>query len=46
MKKEKTINQKVGLAALIMMASIFLSRVIGLIREMTIAYIGGGRAGC
>ena len=41
MKKIKSINQKVGLAALIMMASIFLSRVIGLIREMTIAYIGG-----
>jgi putative peptidoglycan lipid II flippase len=41
MNTTKTINQKVGLAALIMMASIFLSRVIGLIREMTIAYIGG-----
>jgi putative peptidoglycan lipid II flippase len=41
MKKAKSINQKVGWAALIMMASIFLSRVIGLIREMTIAYVGG-----
>jgi len=41
MKKEKSMNQKVGLAAIIMMTSIFLSRVIGLIREMTIAYIGG-----
>ena len=41
MNKPKTINQKVGLATLIMMASIFLSRIIGLIREMTIAYLGG-----
>jgi putative peptidoglycan lipid II flippase len=41
MNKTKTMNQKVGFAALIMMASIFLSRVIGLFREMTIAYMGG-----
>ncbi len=34
-------GQKIGIAAAIMMASVFLSRVIGLIREMAIAYIGG-----
>ncbi len=32
---------KIGLASLLMMASVFLSRVIGLFREMAIAYIGG-----
>ena len=36
-----SIYRKVGLASLIMMISIFLSRVIGLVREMIIAYIGG-----
>jgi len=40
-----SIYKKVGIASLIMMASIFLSRVIGLIREMVIAYIGGAGAG-
>ena len=39
-----SINKKVGVASLIMMISIFLSRVIGLIREMSIAYIGGAGA--
>ena len=33
--------KKVGLASLIMMASVFLSRLTGLIREQAIAYIGG-----
>jgi len=33
--------KKVGLASLIMMASVFLSRLTGLIREQVIAYIGG-----
>jgi len=37
----KTLLTKVGLASVIMMASVFLSRVIGLIREMVIAYFGG-----
>jgi putative peptidoglycan lipid II flippase len=37
----QSIQRKVGIAALIMMASIFLSRVIGVFREMAIAYIGG-----
>ncbi len=32
---------KIGLASLLMMASVFLSRLIGLFREMAIAYIGG-----
>lgn len=39
-----SIYQKVGLASLIMMASVFLSRVVGLLREMVIAYIGGAGA--
>lgn len=33
--------RKVGIASLIMMASVLLSRVIGLAREMVIAYAGG-----
>lgn len=37
--------RKVGLASLIMMASVFLSRVIGLVREMVIAWAGGAGAG-
>jgi putative peptidoglycan lipid II flippase len=40
-----SIKRKVGFAALIMMASIFLSRVIGVFREMVIAYIGGASGG-
>lgn len=36
--------RKVGIASLIMMASVFLSRVIGLIREMVIAYAAGAGA--
>lgn len=37
----KTMFKKVGVASLIMMSSVFLSRFIGLIREMVIAYRGG-----
>lgn len=33
--------KKVGVASLIMMASVFLSRLIGIFREMVIAYTGG-----
>lgn len=33
--------KKIGIASAIMMASVFLSRVIGLFREMAIAYAGG-----
>ena len=39
----KTLYEKVGIASLILMASVFLSRVIGLFREMAIAYAGGAR---
>lgn len=37
----ETITKKVGMASLIMMVSIFLSRVIGLAREIVIAYTAG-----
>ncbi|HSO63424.1 MAG TPA: murein biosynthesis integral membrane protein MurJ [Desulfobacterales bacterium] len=33
--------KNVGIASLIMMGSVFLSRVVGLLREMSIAYVGG-----
>jgi putative peptidoglycan lipid II flippase len=36
-----SIYQKVGIASLIMMASVFLSRFFGLFRLMAIAYVGG-----
>lgn len=36
-----SLTKKVGLAALIMMASVLLSRVIGLLRNMVIGYVGG-----
>jgi len=36
--------KKVGIASLIMMTSVVLSRVIGLFREMVIAFIGGAGA--
>ncbi|MDZ7582222.1 MAG: murein biosynthesis integral membrane protein MurJ [Deltaproteobacteria bacterium] len=36
-----SIRKKVGIAAVIMMASVLLSRLIGLAREMVIAYTGG-----
>lgn len=35
------LDKKVGIASAIMIASVFLSRVIGLFREMVIAYVGG-----
>jgi putative peptidoglycan lipid II flippase len=37
----KSLYKKVGIATLIITASIFLSRVTGLLREMALAYIGG-----
>lgn len=37
--------KKVGVASFIMMASVFASRVIGLFREMAIAYAGGAGGG-
>ena len=36
-----SLYKKVGIASLIMMASVFFSRLIGLFREMAIAYVGG-----
>lgn len=39
-KKDSTFKQ-VGFASIIMMASVFASRIIGLAREMTIAFSGG-----
>ncbi|MBC2714746.1 MAG: murein biosynthesis integral membrane protein MurJ [Desulfobacteraceae bacterium] len=44
MPASKSLYQKIGIASLIMMASVFLSRVIGLFREMVIAYAGGAEA--
>ncbi len=38
------LGRKVGIASLIMMGSVFLSRVIGLLREMIVAYVGGAGA--
>ncbi|MBW2369245.1 MAG: murein biosynthesis integral membrane protein MurJ [Deltaproteobacteria bacterium] len=37
--------KKVGIASLIMMSSVFLSRIIGLCREMVIAFVGGVSGG-
>ncbi len=40
----QSIYKKVGIASIIMMASVLLSSLIGLIREMVIAYVrGAGR---
>jgi len=39
-----SIYKKVGVAALIMMASVFLSRLFGMFRLMSIAYVGGRNA--
>ena len=36
-----SMQKKIGIAAVIMMASVFLSRLLGLLRLMTIAYVGG-----
>ncbi|MFZ3045229.1 MAG: murein biosynthesis integral membrane protein MurJ [Desulfatirhabdiaceae bacterium] len=36
-----SLGKKVGMASLILMISVFLSRVLGLVREMVIAWIGG-----
>ena len=35
------LHRKVGIAAAIMMGSVFLSRFVGLFRDMAIAYVGG-----
>jgi len=40
-----SLYKKVGIASLIMMTSVLLSRVIGLLREVVIAYVGGTGVG-
>ncbi|RLB98704.1 MAG: murein biosynthesis integral membrane protein MurJ, partial [Deltaproteobacteria bacterium] len=42
---QENILKKVGFASFIMMASVFLSRVIGVFREMVIAGTGGIESG-
>jgi putative peptidoglycan lipid II flippase len=37
----KSLYKKVGIASIIMIASVFLSRIMGLIREVVIAAVGG-----
>lgn len=39
-----SLKKKIGIASGILIASVFLSRVIGLLREMAVAYIGGAEA--
>jgi putative peptidoglycan lipid II flippase len=39
-----SIFKKIGFASFIMMASVFASRIIGLVREMAIAWAGGAKA--
>ena len=39
--KPGSLYKKIGIASLIMMASVLLSRAIGLFREVVIAYVGG-----
>ncbi|MBF0202938.1 MAG: murein biosynthesis integral membrane protein MurJ [Desulfamplus sp.] len=41
MAKNSSTLKKVGVASFIMMVSVFSSRIIGLVREMTIAFAGG-----
>ena len=38
---QKSLYKKVGIASVIMMASVFMSGLIGIFREMVIAYVGG-----
>ena len=38
---QKSVYKKIGIASLIMMASVFLSRLFGFVRLMIIAYVGG-----
>ncbi|PIP37545.1 MAG: lipid II flippase MurJ, partial [Desulfobacterales bacterium CG23_combo_of_CG06-09_8_20_14_all_51_8] len=44
MPASRSVYEKVGIASLIMMASVFLSRLMGLFREMVIAWSGGANA--
>jgi putative peptidoglycan lipid II flippase len=36
-----SLHKKIGIASIILMSSVFLSRIIGLLRDMVVAYIGG-----
>ena len=36
-----SLHKKIGIASIILMSSVFLSRIIGLLRETIVAYIGG-----
>lgn len=36
-----SLTQKIGLASLILLVSVFLSRIMGIVREMAIAFVGG-----
>jgi len=38
---QSSVYKKVGIASVVMMVSVFLSRVIGLLREMIIAWRAG-----
>ena len=40
-QETRSLQKKVGIASIIMMASVLLSRLIGVFREGVIAYIGG-----
>jgi putative peptidoglycan lipid II flippase len=40
----RSLFKKIGIASFIMMASVFASRIIGLVREMAIAWAGGARS--
>ena len=40
-----SVFRKIGIASFIMMGSVFASRVIGLVREIAIAWAGGAKAG-
>jgi putative peptidoglycan lipid II flippase len=39
-----SLKKKIGIASAILMASVFLSKIIGLLREMAVAYVGGAAA--
>ena len=43
-EKQRTMGQRMGMAALILSVSIFLSRILGFLREAVIAYIHGAGA--
>ncbi|MFP4013193.1 MAG: murein biosynthesis integral membrane protein MurJ [Chitinispirillaceae bacterium] len=40
-KGPKSVSRTISIATLIMMSSVFLSRITGMLREVTLAYVGG-----